>query len=246
MATNGAIFAEQLMTRGRCPHCSVVVRFEPAETTNCAGGTTSSQTFRVAETFDRSWDVASRWFVLLRCPNCFDIIVWMSRAVSEADRTYDRIYPPRSDHGPAPAGTPDYIARAYEEAARVLPVSANAAAALARRTLQLIMREILGVEPSTLKREIDSASKKLPDYLIDGLHALREVGNFALHPKKDNETGSVIETEPQEAELTVALVEALLQQQFAGREESQRLSDLLAARKPQLAQADRSNNRPDG
>lgn len=113
----------------------------------------------------------------------------------------------------------------------MLPLSPNAAAALARRALQMILREILAVKGGSLAAEINATRGILPAWIVDGLHHLRAVGNFALHPSKEDLTGSVIETEPGEAALTVEMVSALFQHLFAGRQASASLAAALAARK---------------
>lgn len=94
----------------------------------------------------------------------------------------------------------------------------------------MILREVVGVKPGRIESELEATRGKLPNWIISGLHALRRVGNFALHPDKNELTGDVVETEPGEADLTVTLVEALLQHQFAGREVAHRLAMALAAR----------------
>jgi hypothetical protein len=55
------------------------------------------------------------------------------------------------------------------------------------------------------------ALKKIPAYLAEDLHAIRIVGNFAAHPKKDENTGEIIDVEPDEAEWTFSVVERLIQ-----------------------------------
>ena len=69
-----------------------------------------------------------------------------------------------------------------------------------------ILREELKVPHGSLQQEIEAARPRLPDWAIDGLHSLREIGNFALHPKKDQSTGDVVQADVTEAALTVALV----------------------------------------
>jgi hypothetical protein len=125
---------------------------------------------------------------------------------------------------------PDYLRNAYEEACRVAPVSANAAAALARRALQLVLREIV---PSgrNLDVEIETARPQLPSFIVDALHALRKIGNYALHPEKDEHTGEIVEASQHEANLTIELVAALFQHVYAGRETAGRLAAALDKRK---------------
>lgn len=229
MGTGSGFYDNETMELGRCPHCLVTCRF--TRVTAAGRPVQVSVDTKPPAYIDDDSD-PSRTFEFFQCPNCCDVIVWMATwRTCMADRGLERVFPVRADHPPAPTGTPPAIAKAYEEAVRVLPLSPNAAAALARRALQTIMREVVGVPPGNVAAEINAARDKLPEWLIDGLHRLRETGNFALHPDKDALTGEIVDTLPDEAALTVTLVEALLQHQFAGRDAAQLLGHLLAARR---------------
>jgi len=96
----------------------------------------------------------------------------------------------------------------------------------------MVLREIVGVKHGSLNAEIDAARTTLSGWIIDGLHQLRQVGNFALHPSKDALTGELMEPEPGEADLTIELVSALFQHLFAGKEAAARLAAVVAVRKP--------------
>ena len=226
MATGSGFYDDEMKRRGRCPHCFVTVRFEDATPLHGKGAAYTSFDIHQPQPFERSPSGPERSFHTLQCPNCRDVIVWMRWSTCEADRVFTRI-----DHPPAPKEAPDHIARAYEEACVVLPLSPNAAAALARRALQMILREILSVKAGNLAAEIDATRGALPPWIVEGLHHLRVVGNFTMHPSKDDLTGIVIETEPGEAELTVEMVSALFQHLFAGRQASANLAAALAVRK---------------
>lgn len=96
----------------------------------------------------------------------------------------------------------------------------------------MLLREVVGVKHGSLNTEIDAARAILPAWIIEGLHQLRQVGNFALHPSKDALTGELMEPEPGEADLTIEMVSALFQHLFAGKEAAARLAAAVAARKP--------------
>jgi len=169
-------------------------------------------------------------FSFLQCPICTKPTVWVRWSHGEADRQFLRVYPLRSDHPLPPRGVPDRLKNAYEEACRVAPVSANAAAALARRVLQLVLREI--VPPGrNLDAEIEAARPQLPPFIVDALHSLRKIGNYALHPEKGEHVGEIVEASHQEAHLTIELVSALFQHVYAGRETAERLGAALDKRK---------------
>jgi hypothetical protein len=112
---------------------------------------------------------------------------------------------------------PERYRLAASEAAAVLEVSPKASAALSRRCLQDVIREVEGVQGPTLQAEIAAVLKKntLPSFLAKDLDAIRIVGNFAAHPVKDTNTGEVVDVEPGEAEWTLEVLEGILEFYFA-------------------------------
>jgi hypothetical protein len=230
MGTGSGYYDAQMMERTQCPHCFHRVRFERTKDTYSKQRAEISVEIGEREPFvDRILPV--RTLTVLECPNCRDVIVWMRWSTCEADRVFERIYPVRSSHQPAPKDSPAHIARAYEDACRVFPISPNAAAALARRALQLTLRETVGGHVPTLEREIEAIRDRLPVWLVEGLHALREMGNFALHPSEDAFTGEIMETTEEEADLTITLVSALLTHLYIGRQASADLSAAVKAKR---------------
>ncbi len=228
MGTGSAFYRQDAKERGLCLHCGAQVRFEKPVGRD---GTPVPYVPLVVDEPSAAApeDERVRWFDFYKCPACSEITVWTETFQGcEASYTAERIFPRAAA---IPSETPVHVRKAYDEASKVLRISANAAAALARRALQMMLREELGVEARNLKSEIDAAAGRLPDFLIQGLHELREVGNFALHPSKDSADGTIVETEPGEAELTVELVRSLMHHLYAGREASARLASLREARK---------------
>jgi hypothetical protein len=106
---------------------------------------------------------------------------------------------------------PEELSADYKEACLVLPDSAKASAALSRRCLQVLLREVAKVKPSDLSREIGEvlASKSLPTHLAEAVDAVRNVGNFAAHPIKSTSTGEIVDVEPGEAEWLLDVLEGL-------------------------------------
>jgi hypothetical protein len=102
------------------------------------------------------------------------------------------------------------------EAAAVLTVSPKASAALSRRCLQRLLREVAQVTPGDLAGEIQAVidSRKLPSDLADDIDAIRAVGNIAAHPIKSKTTGVIVDVEPGEAELTIQVLEELFDWYF--------------------------------
>jgi hypothetical protein len=110
-----------------------------------------------------------------------------------------------------PAEVPETFANEFYEAVRVLALSPKSSAALARRSLQELLREKAGVRESTLDAEIQKVldSRSLPSYFADAIDAIRVIGNFAAHPIKSKNTGEIIPVEPGEAEWLLDVIEGL-------------------------------------
>ena len=120
--------------------------------------------------------------------------------------------PPGGSRRPAvPQVVPASLAKDYEEAAAVLGVSSQASAAISRRCLQNTIREKTGITRGTLEREIDEVidTHQLPTELAEQLDAVRQIGNFAAHPIKSQETGAVMDVEPGEAEWNLDVLDGL-------------------------------------
>ncbi len=95
---------------------------------------------------------------------------------------------------------PPEIAQDYVEACNVLPISAKASAALARRCLQNMLHahtykaKDLAKEIDLLLNETDPA-KALPHRLRVTVDGIRNFGNFSAHPIDDKTTLQVIEVD---------------------------------------------------
>ena len=130
---------------------------------------------------------------------------------------------------PLPPEVLEQFAYDYKEACLVLPDSEKASAALSRRCLQNLLREVANVKPRDLFSEIQQTidSKQLPSYLTDGLDAVRVVGNFAAHPIKSQKTGEIIEVEPGEAESLLDSLEGLFDFYFVQPAKAQQKRNAL-------------------
>lgn len=206
--------------RGRCPHCLSPTRFERA----------ASFTFLDLIGDGARWDVQDNddiylarendpvfdlGYVLspLACAFCGGVVV-VARQWREAESGSGPwwVVLPRYAARPVPAEvqqeSPD-IAADFEEAAAVLPISAKASAALSRRCLQALLADKAGAQQKNLSKQIDAVLPKLPTELAKDLDAVRQIGNFAAHPQKEMQTGSILDVEPHEAEWTLEVLEGL-------------------------------------
>ena len=136
---------------------------------------------------DKGW-----WIFTYFCPACGRANMFLVNGISkisaqhvlkeEISRT--AIRPKHSSRPPCPSEVPPDIAEDYKEACLVLSDSPKASAALSRRCLQNLLRNVAGVNPSDLANEIQEVlnKKQLPSHLADLIDAVRVVGNFAAHP----------------------------------------------------------------
>jgi len=78
------------------------------------------------------------------------------------------------------------FAEDYIEACLVISDSPKASAALSKRCLQNILREVAKVKPGNLYNEIQQVidSGNLPSYIVDAIDAVRNIGNLLHTPLK--------------------------------------------------------------
>jgi hypothetical protein len=157
------------------------------------------------------------------CPECGQHIVyaWVPECV--------RVYPPAQEWVDFSSYVPSVLFRDFEEARSVIDVSPKASAMLGRRCLQRLIREHIGIADKNLDKEIASvlASNRLPSYLADDLDAVRNVGNFAAHPMKSQETGEIMDVEPGEAVWTLKVLEGLFDFYFVAPRKAERRREEL-------------------
>lgn len=133
-----------------------------------------------AHTDDSSWDVysstASWWGSV--CAACKRLTVWR-----EDERLYPRV---TAGIKPPHAEMPKTARELYDEAAAVLPVSRRAAAALARASMEALLKELDGTPGrKNLQDRLGALHSKVSPELWKVLTALRVVGNDALHGDDD-------------------------------------------------------------
>ncbi len=121
------------------------------------------------------------------------------------------LYPRVGARAKAAPEVPATIAEDFNEASLILGDSPKAAAALGRRCLQNVLREKAGVKPADLSKEIQQVldEERVPSYLAVSLDAVRNIGNFAAHPIKSQNTGEVVPVELGETEWILDTLESL-------------------------------------
>ncbi len=198
----------------KCPHCSIHFHdnwdrqyFDRgnAQLTTDFDGTTAYWMYRSAF-----------------CPGCREWTIQMALARDQKPlRDWRQIYPIGANRGPVPAEVPPEFAQDYIEACNVLPISAKASAALARRCLQNMLHAG-GYKARDLAKEVDmllnetDPKKALPHKLRETVDAIRNFGNFSAHPIDDKTTLQVIDVEPHEAEWCLETIEELFEHFYVG------------------------------
>ena len=151
---------------------------------------------------------------MLTCPACAKPTAYVSYQQKYPNTMVkgDTImaFPRLAAKPPAPPKVPELIAQDFNEAAAVLPISAQASAALSRRCLQHVLSERSVSTSSNLSKAIDAAlASGLPPQLAENLDAIRNIGNFAAHVQKAEHSGEVVPVEPEEAEWNLEVLELL-------------------------------------
>ena len=182
----------------------------------------------------------------VRCPNpecsdfTIDVMVWPAR---KPPATHGSRYAdiPDEKKGPLvkrrlrPEGSsvpqPDYIPKqlrdSYHEACLIQDLSPRAAATLARRCLQGIIRDFWDVNKRTLAEEIAALQERIDQALWDAIDGLRKVGNIGAHMEAD--VDKIIEIEPEEAAKLIGLVEVLFKEWYVARHERGKSLSAIAA-----------------
>lgn len=132
------------------------------------------------------------------------------------------VRPKGISRNPPPVEVPQEFVEDYMEACLILSDSPKASAALSRRCLQHILREKGGFKSRTLDAEIQLAldSKTLPSHISESIDAVRNIGNFAAHPIKSQQTGEILPVEPGEAEWNLEVIEMLFDFYFVQPEKT--------------------------
>ncbi len=191
----------------QCPHCQVGLSLKAAQ----------YEKKRLHTDPDGMWELGKAV-----CPACDKLILWLVNTqrfsgnlgmeLPPPPKVIVRMLHPRALQYRCPPAVPVDIAADVNEAALVLSDSPRASAALSRRALQSILRTVAGVKQGSLGTEIDEiiSSGKLPDYLNKQIDAVRNIGNFAAHPIKNQNSGEIVQVEAEEAQWCLYLVSSLI------------------------------------
>jgi hypothetical protein len=212
----------------KCPHCNVGIRLEIKESATCPLKQTSSDK-RIAIELSHGF-----------CPECNELIVILKRGEYKfVDGEYELksteeesfLYPKFSQRVVDPL-VPDYYRNAFNEANAVLSISPKASAALSRRLLQSLLRDEYQINYDNLNKQIDNfiARSDIPPDVSEYVDAIRNIGNFAAHPNKYQNTGEIVDVEPEEAEWLLQVLEELFDVKFMQPKQNQERKNKLNAK----------------
>ncbi|GGD09295.1 hypothetical protein GCM10011587_11460 [Pyruvatibacter mobilis] len=158
---------------------------------------------------------------------------------------------PESNAKPIPEYVPEAIRDAYQQAARIVELSPNASAALSRRCLQGIIRDFWNLpegKRGKLGAEISSLSDQIDPELLKEIEAIRAIGDIGAH--MDKHVDMVVDVEPEEARLLVALIEILIDRWYVNRkkrsEQTAKLHEIVANKRAQKRKNKQEKKASDG
>ena len=154
------------------------------------------------------------------CPECQDFIIllekgeyrWMDDSAELIDVGHKEIVYPKFSLRILSNEIPSKYRNSFNEANSIVSISPKASAALSRRLLQEILRNKYNINEKDLFKEIDKFIERndIPEDIKKSVDAIRNVGNFATHPLKYQNTGIIVDVEVGEAEWSLDVLEALL------------------------------------
>ncbi len=118
------------------------------------------------------------------------------------------------------ANIPAPIISDYEEACSIVELSPKAAATLARRALQGMIRDFWEINERTLYQEINKLKSMVDPTIWEAIDGLREMGNIGAHMEQD--VNLIIDIDPDETEMLIELIEILLEDWYVQRERRQK------------------------
>lgn len=176
---------------------------------------------------------------IFRCPNdeCRKETVIASGANGYIDGKKIHLFPD-SFARRLPDYIPQQIRSDYEEACAIVERSPKAAATLARRCLQGMIRDFWGICKSRLIDEINALQDKVPAAQWAAIDAIRKVGNIGAHMEKD--VNLIVDVTPEEAQTLISMIELLLDKWYVARHDEQQLLSRVVAISDQKTSAKQS------
>jgi hypothetical protein len=134
---------------------------------------------------------------------------------------------PSSNAKVFPPFVPRPITADYEEACLIRELSPKAAATLARRALQGMIRDYWKISRPNLKQEIEAIKDNVDELTWKAIEGVRQIGNIGAHMEAD--VNVIVDVDPIEAEKLLWLIEFLVDEWYVRREErTRRLAEIAS------------------
>lgn len=205
----------------RCPFCDEIM------SVNFATQAVRRTNFDTVD-FQRSTTTPHLELTIMRCPNdeCRQHTISARGMNGYLKNTEFQIYP-QAIYEHYPDYVPEAIRSDYEEACKIVDLSPKAAATLARRCLQGMIRDFWNIHDSSLSKEIKQLESKVPSAQWCAIDAVRRIGNIGAHMEHD--VNVIVDIDPGEAEKLLTLIEHLIESWYIERHDAEELyADLIA------------------
>jgi hypothetical protein len=175
-------------------------------------------------------------FILCPNPKCNDFTLWIGLYAANYDRgdwhPSESIQAwrliPWSDAKPLPEYVPRAVAEDYAEACAIRDLSPKAAATLARRSLQTMIRDFWSIQGLlTLNAEIKAIKDRVDPLTWKAIDAVRSMGNIGAHMEQD--INLIVDVSPDEAQALIRLIEQLVADWYVARHEREAALDAIVA-----------------
>lgn len=211
----------------KCPFCTHVCTITDNNYSN------SIHDFDLKNKYDKKLGLKTSVIV---CPNpqCKEVVIKASLHQDNGIRYVSFTSPPEKVWNLLPQSSsrtystmiiPEVILNDYEEACLIKDLSPKAAATLARRCLQGMIRDFWQVKEKNLFEEIKAIQERIEPEVWEAIDSIRSLGNIGAHMEKD--INIIVDVEPDEAQLLISLLEMLFDEWYiAAYERKERLKKI--------------------
>lgn len=149
----------------------------------------------------------------MNCPQCSNDLIKFTKYEKRIIKETGFLIPLTQKQKPLPDFIPETFVKLYEESYSIMHLSSGASAALSRTCLQLLLRKYGKVKHGKLYDEIQQVidSKNLPSELEDTINIIRENGNNATHPNKNDNPSEIILVDYEEAKWGLEILDSLFE-----------------------------------
>lgn len=203
----------------KCPFCSAVIAKRADFHSSVLLDEKEYNDVENADDFDR-FKTQYLSITVVTCPECEKYFVVADGRNGFCENKHFNIYP-SGICTKFPEYVPQAIREDFEEAHSIKDLSPKAAATLARRCLQGIIRDFWGIQKSNLKAAIEEIQDKIPPLEWNAIDSLRKIGNIGAHMESD--VNLIIDIDPNEAEMLLKLIKHLINSWYVEKYETEKL-----------------------